>query len=316
MARKVVVLGGAGFIGSHVAEQFAATGDQVVVIDGLVAGTGGARRNLESALDRIEFRHALVGEIPGLAGLMAETDVVVDAMAWTSHMAALKDPLRDLRLNLESHLHLLEALREAPRPKVIYLGSRSQYGRVSGVLNDATPMMPLDVQGIHKTAADYHFQMYSRLHQLNVISLRLPNCFGERQPASGDDIGLVGGFVRTALAGDAVTVFGENRKRCLLYARDAAAIVERVATAPAAGFTAINVGGAQVSILDLATQVVAAAGRGRVETQPVPAAVKAIDAGDAEVDDSRLRALIGEVPRTPFTRALDSTVAYFKERTE
>lgn len=316
MARTTLVFGGAGFIGSHVVERFAAAGDRVVVVDGLVPGTGGATRHLAGVKGAIEFRHAMIGELPDLAALVAGADLVVDAMAWTSHMAALDDPFKDLQLNLASHLHLLEALRRSKRASVVYLGSRSQYGRVNGVLNDDTPMDPLDVQGIHKAAADYHYRMYSRIHGLNVISLRLPNCYGERQPATGADIGLVGGFIRTALAGETIRVFGENRQRCLLYAKDAAALVERLAAVVPPGFTAVNAGGLQVSILDLANQIVASAGRGRVETEPIPAAVKAIDAGDASVDESRLGGLIGAVPRTAFAEALDATVTYFKETAE
>lgn len=310
---KVVVFGGAGFIGSHCVDRFVERGDDVVVVDGLVPGTGGSRRNLAAVLDRIDFRPSAIGDVPDLAQLLHGAGVVVDAMAWTSHLAALDDPIKDLDLNLRSHLQLIEALAATPPSKVIYIGSRSQFGRVMGVLDDATPMDPIDVQGIHKAAAEYHFRLAARRRSLTVVSVRLPNCFGERQPVTGHDIGLVGGFIRTALAGEPIAVFGANRHRCLLYARDAAAIVERVAAASVAGFCGVNAGGAHVAIADLADRVVAAAASGRVESRPLPPDVQAIDAGDARVDETGLAAVIGAPPRHDLDAALRATVAYFRE---
>lgn len=310
---KVVVFGGAGFIGSHCVDRLVARGDEVVVVDGLMPGTGGSRRHLAAVLDRIEFRPAPIAEVPDLDRLLARADVVIDAMAWTSHMAALEHPVKDLELNLLSHLRLLEGLATAPVSKVIYVGSRSQFGRVSGVLDDATPMDPIDVQGIHKAAAEQHFRLAATRHSLNVVSLRLPNCFGERQPVAGNDIGLVGGFIRTALQGETIDVFGDNRFRCLLYAGDAATIVERVASASITGFCGVNVGGAHVAIRDLAGRVVAEAGSGRVESRPLPPDVRAIDAGDARVDETRLAGLIGPPPCRDLNAALAATVAYFRE---
>jgi UDP-glucose 4-epimerase len=307
------VFGGAGFIGSHIVEQLVAAGDRIIVVDGLVQGTGGSAAHLAAVRDRVDYRPVTIAELPDLAGLLRETDVVIDAMAWTTHIAALAQPLKDLQLNLVSHLTLLEGLRASPAPRVIYLGSRSQFGHVAGVLDNNTPMNPLDVQGIHKAAAEQHFRLWARRQRRDVLSLRLPNCFGERQPVSGDDIGLVGGFIRKALNNEVVEVFGEQRRRCLLYARDAADIVVAAAGASWSGFTGVNAGGTHVAILELAQQVVAAAGRGSVEVRPLPPDVKAIDAGDAEVDESALRTLVGKPPRHDFGAALRATVAYFKE---
>ena len=309
----MVVFGGAGFIGSHCVDRFVERGDDVIVVDGLMEGTGGSRRHLAAVLDRIEFRPVPIAAVTDLDRLLTDAQVVVDAMAWTSHLSALDNPVRDLELNLLSHLRLIDALAATRSAKVIYIGSRSQFGRVSGVLDDATPMNPIDVQGIHKAAAEHHFRLAAKRRSLNVVSLRLPNCFGERQPVGGNDIGLVGGFIRTALRGEPIEVFGDNRHRCLLYARDAAAIVERVASTDIAGFCGVNVGGAHVAISDLANRVVAETGGSRVESRPLPADIQAIDAGDARVDETRLAALIGPPPCHDLDAALGATVAYFRE---
>jgi len=176
-------------------------------------------------------------------------------------------------------------------------------------------MLPQDVQGVHKSAADHHFRIFATRYGLNVISLRLPNCFGEHQPTTGDDIGLVGGFIRTLLLGGSLKVFGAGRWRGLLYAADAAEIVSRLSDAALTGFVPLNVAGSRVAIGDLATLLVALVGAGNVEYEALPPDVELMDTGDADIADDRLREIVGDLPRTALEPALRATIAYFREQT-
>jgi UDP-glucose 4-epimerase len=311
----VLICGGAGFLGSHVARRFVAAGDLVTVVDAIVPGTGGSLDHVAAIRDRIELRVAPIEAVSDLRGLVGASDVIVDAMAWTRHLAAVEDPLQDMRLNLAAHLTLVQALRRQGPRLVIYLGSRSQYGRPPArVVSEDEPMAPRDPQGVHKVAAESHLKNYAALDGYGVVSLRLPNCFGEHQPVSGEDIGLVGGFIRTLCQGGTVTVYGAGRRRALLYAPDAAEIVARVADRSVPGFVPLNVGGDEVEIRDLAARLCAEVGSGAVATDVMPPEVAALEPGDAAIDESRLRALVGELPHTDLNDALRRTVAYFRER--
>ncbi len=315
MARHTLIFGGAGFLGSHITRRFVAAGDRVAVVDGLLPGTGGSLDHLHDVRDAIEVRPESIEAIDDLQSLVGSADVVIDAMAWTRHVAALNDPLQDMRLNLASHITLLQALRANPARLLVYLGSRSQYGRISsGVITEDTPMAPQDPQGVHKVAAETHFRNFSSLDGFNVVSLRLPNCFGECQPVVGEDIGLVGGFIRSFCLGETIKVYGEGRRRSILYARDVADIVAAVVERPIAGFVPLNVAGHDVDIRDLAGRLQVLADAGAMAAEEMPAHIKAMDTGDAVVADARLEALIGEPPRTDLATALDATVTYFKER--
>ena len=314
MGRRVLICGGAGFIGSHVARRFVANGAHVTVIDGLVAGTGGSLDHIADVQTAVDLLVAPIESTDGLRALLESVDVIVDAMAWTRHLAALQDPLLDMRLNLAAHLTLIQALRGLRPRLVIYLGSRSQYGRTTArVVTEDEPMAPHDPQGVHKVAAESHFRNYAALDGYHVVSLRLPNCYGECQPVTGDDIGLVGGFIRTLCQDQTVTVYGKTRRRALLYVRDAAEVVARIAELSVSGFIALNVAGRDVEIRDLAMQLRSLVGRGSVVDGVTPSEIAAIDQGDATVDDSRLRALIGDVPQTDLHDSLRRTVGYFTE---
>ena len=126
--QTVLILGGAGFIGSNLAERFLNADYHVIVVDGLLEQTGGARKNLDSIISHIQFFDSKIEDIGNLSDLIAQSDIIVDSMAWMPHLLAINDPRYDLSINVESHLHLIEHLTENSEKKIIYLASRSQYG--------------------------------------------------------------------------------------------------------------------------------------------------------------------------------------------
>lgn len=309
MTRRVLVLGGAGFLGSHVAERFLGEGCRVTVLDGLLVGTGGSLDHLRAIRDSIELLPQRVEDAVGLAELAAGSEVIIDAMAFTSHRLGLRAPLRDLELNAACHLHAIQAL--PPGKTVIYLGSRGQYGRPQErLIVEETPMVPLDVQGIHKLAGESYYRVFAGLRGLRVASLRLPNCFGPRQPRGEGDIGLLGGFLRDLAAGRTVEVYGARRRQ-LLYAPDLAEVVFRLASCVPEGFTAFNLAGRSVLIEDLVRMLEAIVGRGAHVLRDLPEEIARIDIGEAELCDDRLRARLGTLPVADLRAALEATVADF-----
>jgi UDP-glucose 4-epimerase len=310
--RTALIAGGAGFLGSHIAKRFHYAGYDVSVIDGLLEHTGGNEKKLEPILKDIQFYKTDVREVDGLANIVRDSNVVVDCMAWTAHRSALNNPIYDLRLNLESHLYLLQYLH--PGQKIIYLGSRSQYGTpdVDTIIED-TPMISVDIQGTHKIAAESYYRVYSRLRGLNVISLRFPNCFGVNQPLDGEDVGLVGGFIRDLLRRRLVEVYGTHRKRSLVYAPDLAEVVHLSSESPLIGFSAYNLAGTEIYIKSLVEVLIELIGSGTYQLSEMPADISSIDVGNASFSNGKLRAVIGEIPVTDLRNALQTTVEYFKE---
>src|SRR5579864_4374259 len=155
---RAVLLGGAGFIGSALANHFATMGWEVTVIDGLLPRTGGSRESLGSQIRLIDQPiEAVATELPKLFN---GTSLVIDCMGWTRHLAAQYDPFYDLSLNVRSHLAVIRSLGEARPHLLVYLGSRHQYGRATGpVIFEDTPFLPNDVQSVHKAAADNHYRI-------------------------------------------------------------------------------------------------------------------------------------------------------------
>jgi UDP-glucose 4-epimerase len=306
---RALILGGAGFIGSNICRYLAARGFHVIAVDGLLPRTSGSKANLASASGDIELIALRVEDIRSFADLLRGHDVVVDAMGWTSHLEAFKDPEYDLALNLSSHLVVTRAMSVARPRRVVYLASAHQYGRVlNGPIAETHPLVPLDVQGIHKTAAEHHYRIVAERNDLSVVSLRFGNTFGPAQPLSGPDVGLIADMIRKSLAGETIEVFGEGRMRTAHYAPDLARMVEGIASREVAGFAALNVPGEHMAIGDLASQIAFCTG-GTVSKRPLPADISAIDTGNAPLDYTLFTKYFGEPQLTPFTTALAVTVA-------
>jgi|GEM_PF-918687 len=322
--KRVLVLGGAGFIGSCLVRTLVNYGARVVVVDGLLPDTGGDLVNLAIVHKGLDgcFTEPVEnldgqGGRPLLAELVADADLVIDAMASTSHHVGMTRPQFDLQCNLMSHLCLIEALEGNAVKKVIYLGSRGQYGRVNVErITEKTPRLPIDVQGVGKDAAENLFRIYAPLKNFQVLSLRITNCFGEHQKVSGADIGLVGSFVRDYLDDRTVEIYGSaKRKKNLIYVRDLVNIILRLGSRSFDTFEAYNIAGQAVSLERLLTCIGNCLDTGNYVVRPFPDHIQRLDVGQAAFVDDKLQRRLNNVEVTALDLAIEETVNYFKGKT-
>lgn len=314
MDRTILIFGGAGFIGSNIGERFLHEEWRVVVVDGLLKRTGGRKQNIEHLFPQLVFIESTIEDLDDLEELIQRSDIIIDCMAWTAHRWALEDPKYDLELNCRSHLTLLEGLKHFPQKKVIYLGSRGQYGNPElERIREEIPMIPEDVQGIHKLAAESYFRVYSKLYDFYTISLRIPGCFGRNQPLHGDDLGLLGNFIRDALKNETIEVYGKHRRRSFIYVQDLVEIIYRLANVPFTDFSAYNVAGENVFIHDIARIVVEIVGSGTYVLKEIPHDIQIVDIGSAGLNEEKLHNVIGNYLKTNFIESLTTTIQYFRE---
>ena len=209
---SILILGAAGFIGSNLTEKFVNSEYKVIALDGFLDQTGGSKTNIDSITDQVNIIDQKIESVANLFQLVKSVDIIIDCMAWTSHLSSMTNPIYDLELNARSHLELLSQISKNPNQKFIYFGLLRQYGNSNtNLIDEDTPMVPADIQGVHKLAAESYYRIYSNLNNMDVISLRFPNCFGKYQPITGPDIGLIGGFIKDALAGKEIEIYGEGR---------------------------------------------------------------------------------------------------------
>jgi UDP-glucose 4-epimerase len=255
---------------------------------------------------RLRWLRQGIEAVEELDALVAEVDVVVDAIGFTHHHEGLHEPQLDLALNYTVHLPLLQTLNRVPRT-LVYLGSRGQYGRVQGVVDESAPQSPIDPQGVHKVALESMIRIYAAKYSWPAVALRLGNCFGPRQPM-GNDPGLIAVIVKGILGGEDVQIYGSHERReHMLYAPDLARIVTTLAERSWTGVTLLNVPGLSVSLTELAATLVRLTRKGSYSVRPFPPEIASLHAGEAIFSDARL-AELGLRSYTPLEPALDATL--------
>jgi UDP-glucose 4-epimerase len=314
-----VVTGGLGFIGANLALALARAGAHVRVVDALVPEHGGDRRNLEGRSD-IEVIESDIGD-PGVADAVAGADVVFNAAGQVSHLASMIDPLRDLDLNVRSHLALLETLRAVnPNARVVLTSTRQVYGRPERIpVEESHPTRPVDVNGIHMLACEQLHLLYGTVHGLRPTVLRLTNVYGPRQNLLKDGLGALPVFVRQALRGETIRLFGDgSQRRDCLHVDDVVTALAVAAATDAAVGAVVNVGHERSWTLreivaELVDAVEADGGpRAEVELAPWPPELSKIDIGDYETDSRLAARLLGWRPFVTLPDGVRDTVVFYR----
>lgn len=254
---KVLVTGGAGFIGSHLTDQLVADGHDVLVLDDL--STGSLQNvNADAAFVRMNILD------PGLAQIFAREkfDAVFHLAAQTIVGSSLEHPDIDAKVNVSGTLQVLEGCRRSGVGRVIFASSAAVYGDTPllPVPEDA-PKQPASFYGLSKLTAERYIQLYHELFGLQYMILRYANVFGERQGDRGEG-GVVSIFTRAMQRGESLTVFGDGTQtRDFIYVGDVAAANIRAARAAEAN-RVLNVGTqSETSVNQLAGLLSDVAGR-------------------------------------------------------
>lgn len=311
-----MVTGGLGFIGSTLARHLVELDADVLIVDSVIPDYGGNLFNIHGIEDRVTVSTADIRNRASTNRLVAGRDVIFNMAGQVSHIDSMRDPYTDLEINVLSQLTLLEACRHHnTAAKVVFAGTRQIYGRPERLPVDETHLIrPTDVNGINKAAGEYYHLLYCNVFGIRACSLRLTNVYGPRQLIRHNRQGFIGWFVRLALEGRSIQIYGDgSQMRDFVHVDDAADAFLRAGADEACDGDVFNVGGSEpVSHSELTSMLVEAAGTGRVEYVPWPPEKKAIDIGDFYADSSRIARTLGWAPVTPLETGLERAFTYYR----
>jgi UDP-glucose 4-epimerase len=313
---RALVAGGLGFIGSNLAIRLVELGADVTVVDALIQDHGGNRFNIEPVRDRVRLEIADLRDRAAIAELVAGQDVVFNLAGQVSHIDSMTDPQADLELNYRAQLTLLEACRERnPEARIVFSASRQQYGKPHYLpVDERHPLDPVDVNGVNKTAAEAALLVYHRAHGLPVCSLRLTNTYGPRMQMRHPRQGFAAWFIRLAVDGDEIELFGDgSAERDFNYVDDVVdALLLAGGTADADG-RVYNLGHPEpTTVRGFAERLLEVAGSGSLREVPFPAERAQIDVGSVYADFQKIHEELGWEPRTDLREGLRRTVEYFR----
>jgi UDP-glucose 4-epimerase len=300
---RAVVTGGAGFIGSHVADALVARGDEVHVIDNLATG---ARENVPSGavLHELDIRD-------DLSPLAREVrpEAVFHLAAQADVGTSVADPVLDAEVNVVGIVRVLEAARAAGASVVFTSTGGALYGDCERPAREDDPRLPLAPYGTSKLAGEEYLATWNRLHRMNNVTCRLGNVYGPRQLAALEG-GVVSIFLDRLRDGEPTVVFGDGlQTRDFVYVGD---VVTALLAAAERGNGVYNVGtGIETSVLALHELCARVAG---VDARPELAEPRPGDLRRSFLDPGRAERDLGWGPEQDLERGLEKTWSWVQER--
>lgn len=304
---KILVTGGAGFIGSHLADRLVQEGHETVVVDDL---SSGSRRNLNRAATF--YKRDVQGS--WLEGVFRKERPValLHLAAQMNVRRSVDDPLFDARVNILGTLNVLQqAVRYGARKVVFASSGGAIYGEPDVFPAPEThPTRPLSPYGISKLTGEYYLEYYQRMSGIQCVSLRFSNVYGPRQDPHGE-AGVVAIFAQKMLGGEQPIINGNGRQtRDFIYVDDVVEACLAVLGRDAQGI--YNVGTAhETSVNDLFRKLADAT---KADCKQLYGPAKKGEQMRSVVDASKLRQELGWEPRVSLDEGLARTVDYFRER--
>ncbi|HEY1654210.1 MAG TPA: NAD-dependent epimerase/dehydratase family protein [Candidatus Tumulicola sp.] len=303
---RIIVTGGAGFIGSHVVDAYLAQGHEVLALDSLWEHGGGRRENVPAgaAFEKADIRD-------DLARVFAEfrPDVVNHHAAQHSVAISARDPMYDAQVNVLGLLNVLENCVNAGVRKVIFASSGATFGNPDKFpITDDTPQRPTSPYGITKMVAEHYLRFYKSEKGLDFTALRYGNVYGPRQDPNGE-AGVIAIFIGAFLQRKGVRIYSDGEQtRDYVFAGDVAR----------ANLAALERGSGECYVIGTGVKTsVNAIYRSLVEISGFEAPVERAprrpgDARDAQFDSTRARAELQWSPSTNLADGMRATYEYFK----
>ena len=308
--KSALVTGGAGFIGSHLAQLLVSKGCKVTVLDNLSSGN---YHNLKNIVDRISFYEDDIRNQKVLNAAAADCDVIFHQAAVVSVPQTIENPIDSALVNDMGTLFVFEAARRQKVGRVVFASSCAVYGDDQQLpkREDMTPK-PQSPYAIQKLASEYYASVFYELYGLETVALRYFNVYGPRQDPSSPYSGVISIFMTKALQHAPAVIYGDGRQsRDFIYVKDVVRANLLAATAKAAGGPAINIGsGRSVNINHLWKTICALSGQ-NLEPKYAPKRPGDIVDSIAAIDSAISR--LGFESETAFEKGLQSTFEWYRQ---
>ena len=303
-----LVTGGAGFIGSHLAEELVRRGHRVRVADAL---TTGKRSNLDHLPD-VEFLEGDLADLPFARRAVEDVEFVLHQAAMPSVPRSVADPVTSNRSNVDGTLNILVAARDAGVRRLTFAASSAAYGNTLTLpKHEQMHPDPLSPYALQKVVGELYLRMFTRLYGLETVSLRYFNVFGPRQDPSSAYSGVISVFATALLDGRAPTIYGDGEQtRDFTYVADVVDGVLRACEAPEASGEIINIAaGGRISLNLLFETMKELVG---AHVTPIYAASREGDVRDSQADITKARTLLGFEPKVSLEEGLRKTVDWYR----
>lgn len=316
--KRIVITGGAGMVGSTIAHLALAFGAEVTIVDAMLSLYGGNSANLPEVHERLRVVKGDIRDLALMEGVAQSADYVFNLAGQASYVDSDRDPFTDLEINCRGHLSVLDACRRSGRrPKVVFASSRFVYGLIQyNPVDENHPFHCLSIYGIHKLTGEKYHRFYYDAYGIPTVSLRIANPYGPRQQMKHSLYGIVNWFIRLALDGKPLTIYGDGAQlRDYIFVEDLARALVAVALTPGTDGETYNVGcGIGTTFRDMVELIAAEIPGTTVTFVAWPPDRASMETGDYVTDIKKLCAATGWRPTVTLKEGIKRTIAYYRER--
>lgn len=316
VGKKVLISGGCGFIGSSLARRLVRESAKVTLIDSLIPLYGGNLANIADIRDRVWLNISDVRDPHAIAQLIQGQDYLFNLAGQTSHVDSMADPFTDLNINAAAQLSILESVRKHnPGIRIVFASTRQLYGKPQYLpVDEAHPIIPVDINGIHKLAGEGYHLLYHSVYGIRSTCLRLTNTYGPGMRVKDARQTFLGLWLKQVLTGEPIKVFGDgNQLRDFNYVDDVVDALLKAAVSEHAMGKVMNLGSGEIiSLRDLAQLLVRVNGAGDWGLVPFPPERKAIDIGDYYGNWTRARETLAWCPMIGLEEGLNRSLSYYR----
>jgi UDP-glucose 4-epimerase len=314
--QEILITGGLGFIGSNLAIRLVQGGASLTLLDSFHPTSGANYFNIDPIKNDVRVIEGDSCNLELMRKLVRGKAYVFNLAGHVSHIESMQEPFEDLQMNAVAPLTVLEACRHENREaRIVYSGTRQSYGRPDAVPLVETQMLkPVDVNGVSKMAGEWFHMVYHQAHGIQTVSLRLVNTYGPRQLVKHPRQGFIGWFIRQAIEGSEIQIFGDGQQvRGFNYVDDVVDALLNAGTSDEVKGDYFNLGGERpVELEELAKLLIKLAGRGSYRIVPFPPEKKAIDIGSVYSSAAKVNLATGWKARVFIEEGLARTVEYYQ----
>jgi UDP-glucose 4-epimerase len=308
---KVLVTGGAGFIGSHIVDALLNGGYEVGVLDDFSTGQ---RTNLEGSLHRLRLHSGDIRDAAFVKRTVRDYEAVIHQAALVSVTRSVEDPVRTSSVNVDGTLNLLAAAKDSSIDRFVYASSSSVYGETETLpKRESMSPQPISPYAVSKLAAENYCRVFARVYGLRTVCLRYFNIYGPRQKY-GPYSGVIPTFLNRVKNNEPPVIFGDGEQtRDFTYVEDAVSANLLSLERDVEPGDVFNVAaGGQVTLNRLAASIETLMGKSRLGTQRAPP--RKGDVRGSYADISKAKAVLGYSPRFSLEEGLRKVVEYSVSR--
>jgi len=315
---KYLITGGLGFIGSNIATLLSHDNQKVIILDNLDPMYGGNVFNINDAVkNNIKIVNGSVLDEKLLIELIADVDFVIHTAAQVSYIDSLKLYKKEIDLNINSTINILNAIKQTNRSiKILFTSSRMVYGRTieENIDENAIPA-PLSLYGTTKLTSENIIKIYNKEYNIPFIILRITNPYGIKQQIKHSKYSIVGWFIRQAIENNEIKIFGDGKqKRNYIFSEDITKIIYQLMLDERSVNNIFNLGSDKNSeFREMIDCVISIVGSGKIKYVDWPENYENVETKSFNVSIGKLKNIIGNFDFTGLDIGIRQTIEYYEK---